>query len=196
MTFTDRLTLSGQNTLSLYSGPNSIDGGNLNSIVPDQILISQTQQYILILQADGLTIWGFSQRHDSIPIWGPTPLDPPGSQASSAVIKPEGNLVVEDTNGTLLWSTDTAGHPGAYAVIEDNATRGGRPGAILVVYGLNDGYPLPLWASDSQTSDGTSWNTLLGTQQVSPQGAGVMGVSHDKYGVFGYSKIVIFFDIL
>jgi hypothetical protein len=186
MTFTDRLTLSGQNTLSVYTGPNSIDGENLNSIPPEQILISQTQQYTLILRADGLTMWGFSQPHapPSIPIWGPTPLDPPGSQASSAVIKPDGNFVVEDTTGTVLWSTDTTGHPGAYVVIEDIGE--GRAGTLLVVYDPND---LPLWASDSQTSEGTSWNTLLGTQQVTPQGAGVMGVSHDRYGVFGHSKI-------
>jgi hypothetical protein len=34
---TDKLTLNGQNTLSIYKGPNSIDGENLNSIPPDQI---------------------------------------------------------------------------------------------------------------------------------------------------------------
>jgi len=59
MTFTDRLTLNGQNSLSIYTGPNSIDGENLNSIPPDQILLSQNHQSILILLADGLTIWRF-----------------------------------------------------------------------------------------------------------------------------------------
>jgi len=181
MTFTDKLTLNGQNTLSIYKGPNSIDGENLNSIHPDQILLSQNQQYILILLADGLTIWGFSQSHTppSTPIWGPTPL-PPGSQASRAVITDKGEFVVYDTSGTPLWKSDTAGHPGAYVVIEDNA----KHGAILVVYDPND---LPLWASDSQVFDVKSWTTLLGTQQVTAQGAGVMGVSRDRYGVFGHS---------
>jgi hypothetical protein len=192
MSFTG-LPLNGQNTLSVYSGPNSVT--ELESVPPDQILKSQTSQYFLILRADGLTIWSVSQLGSlaGTPIWGPTPWKPgvaPGSQALKAVIEPDGNFVVYDTNGTPLWWTDTGpGHPGAYVVMEDNATRGGRPGALLVIYDSTD---LPLWASDSQASgDLTSWNTVLGSQQykTTAQGAGVMGVSHDNYGVFGYSKI-------
>jgi hypothetical protein len=52
------------------------------------------------------------------------------------------------------------------------------------VYDPND---LPLWASDSRVFDVTSWTTVIGTQQVTSQGAGVMGVSRDRYGVFGHS---------
>lgn len=153
----DTLPANGQNTLTL-----------------NQTLRSQNSQYTLILRADGLAL----ERQPHIPIWGPTPLNPPGSQASTAVIKPDGNFVVEDTSGAVLWSTDTAEHPGAHVVIQNDG--------LLVVYDKD----LPLWASDSDgdANDSASWNSVLGTQQVTPQGAGVMGVSHDNYGVFRHSK--------
>lgn len=168
----DRLNPSGQ--ITVWTGPAS-----------GQILTSPNTQYTLILQADssytGLTMWLGPQQHSGTPVWQ-TPLFPPGSQPSRAVMEPNGDFVVYDTSNTPLWRSDTAGHPGAYVVIQNDG--------LLVVYDPNSGAALPLWASDGQTgSDGTSWNTLLGTQQVGPQGAGVMGVSHDRYGVFGYSRL-------
>ena len=164
----DSLPANGQNQITVYSVPGS-----------DQILTSQNTQYTLILQADayhtGLTMWLGPEPHSGIPVWQ-TPSFPTGSQPSRTVMEPNGDFVVYDSGNTTLWHSDNAGHPDAYVVIQNDG--------LLVVYEPNSGGALPLWASDGQTgSDGTSWNTLLGTQQVGPQGAGVMGVSHDRYGV-------------
>src|SRR5215831_3341811 len=119
----DRLPLNGQNTLSVYSGPNSIT--DLESVPADQILISQNSQIFLILRPDGLTMWGHAQQGNlgGTPIWGPTPWKPgvpSGSHAKSAK-GDDGDFVVYDASGTVvLWSTDTAGHPDAYLVLEEN----------------------------------------------------------------------------
>jgi hypothetical protein len=88
---------------------------------------AQNTQYTLILQADvdhkGLTIWLGPQQHSGTPVWQ-TPLFPPGSQPSRAVMEPNGDFVVYDTSNTALWSSDIAGHPGAYVVIEDGRLPG------------------------------------------------------------------------
>ena len=50
----------------------------------------------------------------------------------------DGNLVLQDSTGRGLWSSRTYGHPGAYAVAQDDGN--------LVVYG-SPGNTQPLWAS-------------------------------------------------
>ena len=163
----DRLPANGQNQITVWTGPDS-----------DQILTSDGTAYNLILQADGnLTIWAGI----------PEPTDPTShtawssdshGNASRAIMKDDGDFVVLDTNDQVLWETYTTGHPGSYVILQDNGS--------LVVY---DPKNLPLWASEATMKDisESAYYSLIGTQQVSEQAAGVMGVSHKRYGVFGHS---------
>jgi hypothetical protein len=134
----------------------------------DQILTSQGTDYNLILQSDGkLTIWaGMPEPNSGTPLWSSNSTK---GTASRAIMQADGNFVVYDTSNTALWSSDTSGHSGAY--VDDG---------FLVVY---DPTNLPLWASESKVS-----SAVMGTQQLVQGAAGVMGVSHDNYGVFGHSK--------
>ena len=59
------------------------------------------------------------------------------------IMQTDGNLV-ENTAGRALWSSETAGHPGARAVMQ--------PGGNLVVYSLGGA---PLWWSATSGHSGS-----------------------------------------
>lgn len=77
----------------------------------------------LVLTRDGASLWESG---------------PAGRTAVAAVMRDDGNFVIENTAGKALWSTGTSGHPGARFQLQDDAN--------LVVYHPDDGV---LWASGS-----------------------------------------------
>jgi len=66
-----------------------------------------------VMQGDGNLV--LYVRH--IPVWA---TNTGGSDANQAVMQPDGNLVVRNAAGAVLWQSSTSGHPGAFVRVQDD----------------------------------------------------------------------------
>jgi hypothetical protein len=82
----------------------------------------------LSYQGDGnLVLYRLS---DGYPLWATQTFDP-----GVVEMQHDGNLVIYGRHGNALWSTGTAGYPGAWFAVQSDSN--------LVVY---DHYGFPIWS--------------------------------------------------
>jgi pimeloyl-ACP methyl ester carboxylesterase len=108
------------------SGPDMLQPGE--QLVAGQSRVSGNGQFELSYQGDGnLVLYRLS---DGYPLWATYTSDPGVVQ-----MQHDGNLVIYGQHGHAIWSTGTAGYPGAWFAVQSDSN--------LVVY---DYYGFPLWS--------------------------------------------------
>lgn len=97
------------------------------SLLPGESRRSSNDEFELVYQNDGnLVLYRLS---DGYALWASMTFQP-----GQVAMQGDGNLVVYNASGTALWSSGTAGHPGAWLAVQGDSN--------LVVY---DYYGYPLW---------------------------------------------------
>ncbi|MBX3476305.1 MAG: hypothetical protein KF910_01740 [Brevundimonas sp.] len=99
-------------------------------LVPTQRLVSQDGRFNFRLQVDGNIVLYFG----TTPLWATNTVN---GQGLYVKMEPTGNLVAYASDGSVVWASGTAGHPGALLVIQDNGD--------AVIY---DG-STPIWATNT-----------------------------------------------
>jgi hypothetical protein len=97
-------------------------------------LVSSNGRVVLLMQGDGNLV--LYRTDDDRALWAS---NTDGRPVTHAVMQSEdGNFVAYDANGIPYWASNTAGHPGAWVVLQDDGN--------LVVYDVGG---MPLWASNT-----------------------------------------------
>ena len=82
-------------------------------------ILSPNRQFKLIMQSDGdLVEYSELGNGQESRVWSSGTAGNPGA---SALMQPDGNLVVSSDKGVALWSTNTSGNPGATLSLQDDA---------------------------------------------------------------------------
>jgi hypothetical protein len=139
--------------LQQAADPSDTLGAN-QSLKVNQSLISQNQQYEVVLQGDGNLVIYSLAGGKSTPLWAS---ETAGKGATVAVMQGDGNFVLYNGN-TPVWATGTGGNPGAYLIMQNDGN--------LVIYSQQK---QPLWSSNTQqppASSGTASDTLVANQSI------------------------------
>jgi len=98
-----------------------------DSLQPGESRRSSNNEFELVYQDDGNLV--FYRSADGVARWASMTFEP-----GQVVMQADGNLVVYNASGVPLWSSGTAGYPGAWLAVQGDGN--------LVVY---DYYGYPLW---------------------------------------------------
>lgn len=113
-----------------------------NTLAPDEFLTpfttlgSETGSYALQLQGDGNLVLSAN----TVPIWHAGKDNQGGCVL---LMQGNGDLVLRDDRDNLVWSTDTAGYPGARLVLQDD-------GNMVLYQGER-----PIWSTDTPVRIGS-----------------------------------------
>jgi hypothetical protein len=135
------------------------------------------------------------RNHDREPLWWSSALHPAdwrqkraGTGVSDVTLRPDGNLVAHDEDGTPLWSTDTAGSGAELLEVRDD-------GDVVLLDGAGE----VVWHTDTATDDVTPppfpvargdrvlvGQSLADQSLTSPNGQYVLVHDHQHGGTFLY----------